>query len=462
MAWTIEEDQRVLNFRDDDGLSFTRIGQMLGKSRHAVRHRYNKLKAEEEDNDPAHRHRVEFSESGNYAEAISVGRITTLDQLLEACAADLSIWKVHDWGAKKWEVGAKSKEGYMRWGDGKIVDGSLDYKGIVVQDLWSVWAKFTRRKLQPLLPVITPITCNYTPPPTPKPSPCEYKRSMVICDLQSGFRRRLQDAKLIPFHDRRVLDLALQVCRDEQPEYIIFAGDTADLADWSDRWVKEPSFYFTTQPMILEIHWWLRQFREACPNSQIVLCQGNHEDRVPKMMLTHLVSSYGLRAADEIELPPQLSLPRLWALHELGIEWSGGYPDEEYWLTPWLRVRHGHRVSATPGATARIMLEYGVSTIFAHCHRKEWASRTLTTSDGPNIIHAWSPGCACHIDGRVPGHKKGDNWQQGLGEVMFTDDGLMSTMDASITEGSMIWNGRIYHARDRLPDLRRDIPDWNW
>ena len=409
-----------------------------------------------------HRAGSSFEEHGNYAEAtVTDERITTLDELLARCAVDLETWAVRDWGVKKWEVGAKIKEGHLEWTAGAL-DGHLTYKGLGVQDLWSVWAKFIRRAPVQILPAVQPamVAVSWAAPADKEREGAE--RAFVICDCQFGFRKRVRDAKLVPFHDRRVLDVALQICEDEQPDLILFLGDTADLADWSGKFIKEPSFYFTTQPMVLEVPWWLAQFRERCQDARIVVSQGNHEARMPNALLTHLAAAYGLRAADELELPPQMSLPRLWALHQLGVEWAGGYPDDEVWLSPWLRAKHGNKASAQPGGTARAQLVAGVSTIFAHAHRKESASAIVMAQGGPRTIHAYSPGCACHRDGRVPGHKRDDNWQQGLGLVAFTEDGMFAAQDTEVVEGRALWGGRVYEARERLGDLQRDLPGWNW
>ena len=412
---------------------------------------------------PSERHKVSFEEQGNYAEARSTSdRVQTLEELLAACDADLTVWKVADWGVKKWEVGAKIKEGHLEWDQGKL-DGYLHYQGLGVQDLWSVWAKFVRIDpvgLQPVIqPVVCPVTYSCAEPPTDGS-----RRAFIIADVHAGYRKRIQDAKLVPFHDRRVLDIALQICASEQPGQLLFLGDTADCADWPSPWIKEPSFYFTTQPMILEVHWWLRQFRELCPETEIWIHQGNHDLRIDRALLTHLVAAYGLRAADELDLPPQMSLPRLWALHELGIKWAGDYPDDDVWLTDTLRAKHGNKVSQTGGGTAWALIKESlVSTLFGHCHRKESASKVVRTAQGMRTIYAFTPGCTCHRDGRVPGHKKGQNWQQGLGEVEYgLEGGGLFTSDTEVVDGVAIWKGKVYEGRDRVADLKRDLPEWNW
>jgi hypothetical protein len=90
-------------------------------------------------------------------------------------------------------------------------------------------------------------------------------------------------------------------------------------------------------------------------------------------------------------------------------------------------------------------------------------SLTWETHNGKIVTFAYCPGCACHIDGRVPGSKPGDNWNQGfsLGEY-DANGGLASVQLIPVENGRAIWDGQLFAASDTLSDLRRDLPDWNW
>jgi hypothetical protein len=46
-----------------------------------------------------------------------------------------------------------------------------------------------------------------------------------------------------------------------------------------------------------------------------------------------------------------------------------------------------------------------VTEIVGHIHRVEWMSRTLHHRNRIRTITAFSPGCTCRIDGRVPGSR---------------------------------------------------------
>lgn len=414
---------------------------------------------------PEGRHKVVFEEEGNSAEARSESeRIRTLDGLLKAAEVDLEVWEVRDWGVKKWEVGAKLKEGYLTWLEGRIEDGHLDYKGLGVQDLWSVWAKLVRREPVAVLPVVRPVLCEvtYRAPEEGAGKREGVRRSLVFADPQFGFSREFPQGVLDPFHDRAALDVVLQIAGALQPERIDILGDFFDFVMWTDRFLRSPRFEYTTQPAIMEGHWWLRQLREACPGAVMKLHEGNHDKRMKNSIMTHLRAAYGIRAADEFDMPPALSPERLLALDALGVEWVGGYPDDEDWLTDELRLMHGDVARNAPGATARAVVEGSdVSTIFGHIHRKERVSRTVFVRGRPRTTTAYCPGCVCRIDGAVPGKSKRQNWQQGLAVVTFAEEGF-SIDDVEIREGRALWDGRVLVARERVEDLRRDVVGWSW
>lgn len=409
------------------------------------------------------REQVSWSEHGNYAEAKAQvgGEICSLEAFLEIVQPDLDTWRVLDWGVKRWEVGAKIKTGDLEFDDGRI-SGELHYRGLGKEGLWSVWAKFIRRKPIPIHPVVQPIQCDMVYPPPPKLAQGPgINTGLLIPDVQMGFERDLRTGVLRPFHDRRALDLSVQLAEALQPEVIVIMGDFQDLTMFTDKYVRSPEFFFTTQPSILEGHYYLRRLRQACPTARIYLLLGNHGARMEKMLSVHLVEACNLRAADELQLPPALSVPKLLALHELQVEWIGEYPDGEVWMGP-LRVTHGERVSQIPGGSARAVVnDCDEHTAFGHVHRIELVSKRVRVRRGWRTVRAFSPGCLCHIDGRVPGSDAGDNWQQGLGVVEFTESAY-TLHPVEITEGELIYDGILWRGKDYSPCLSEIWPEWNW
>lgn len=400
-----------------------------------------------------------WSEEGNYAEAQA--RVRTLEELLEIVKPDLDAWQLTDWGVKRWEMGAKIKEGHLEWSHGGIKTGHLDYKGLGIQDLWSVWAKFVRKRPIPIKPVIQPVSCMARFPVPAGPQSSGVCQGLLIPDTHIGFTRSLRTGTLTPFHDRRALSLSVQLVHYLQPQVVVLLGDIVDLTTLTDKFIRVPEMLLTLQPAVLEAHHYLHALRTAGPDAEIYYLQGNHEERMDKMLAVHLADAYGLRAADELAFPPALSVPKLLALHALAIRWIGDYPSGEVWLGP-LRCTHGDRASAIPGGTARAVADDGDQHgAFGHVHRIEQVSKRVLSRHGWRTVRTFSPGCLCHVDGRVPGASARDNWQQGLAVVNYTEWAYTATL-IEIMEGAAIYDGKIWRGSDSCDSLRSQYPGWPW
>ena len=455
------------------------IGKLVGRSRHTVRVWYYNHGREvipgpcpicyergfvSTEGQPD----ISFEIDGNYAVAESSdGRIRTLPDLLAACQVDLSEWKVRDrggWEAKAWEGYAADEQKHLVFDEGRI-SGTVDRDGIITETLWSVRAVFVRRKPIPIQPVVGPVQC-----PVTYEAPGRETRTLVegmaglLADPHYGYSWRPPRWRLKPFHDRAVLDLFLQVMADAQPQVIELLGDWFDLAAFQDKFIRRPEYYHTTQPAILEAHRWLRHLRETCPDSDIRLHMGNHDERIETAMIEHLREACELRAADDMELPPAMSVPRLLALHELGIEWVPGYPNDVTWLGQAMQCQHGSVARAKELSTTAELLKQGESCHQAagHIHRDEMISMLLESPVGERrTITGYCPGCACHVDGRVPSFRGKIKWRQGFGLALWHGQHV-SIEHMPVWDKKTVWRGKVYEARDTVPGLREDLPDWPW
>lgn len=362
-------------------------------------------------------------------------RIKTLDDLIEVCGIDLSVWSVDHWVANKWEFGVANR--IKR-------DGSA-----TIHPLYQVKAWLHRKEPLAIKPVIKPIEVSVKIP-KPTPSKQKIKRSLQIADIQGGFRKNVHTGELIPFHDRRALDVALQIAQSQHFDDITFMGDELDLSEWTTRWQIEPEFYHTTQAILIEMHWWLAQFRQAAPNAVIDMLSGNH-DRFKDAIVQHLRSAYDLRPADELDRDAILTMPRMLALDKLHIGYIDGYKNgtAKKWLTDNLYLTHSDIARNTPGATAGATVAKNyASSIIAHIHRRELATKTVKLRDERIETSAFCPGCVCHIDGRVPGSKEDSQWQQGI-SVTETNGNNFNIIPIAINDGVAIYNGQVFTARSR-------------
>jgi metallophosphoesterase superfamily enzyme len=408
------------------GMRYTSDGQAI------------KLMNEMEDGE-----KLEKTEDGNATEYISVsvkGQIKSVDDLIKACKIDLNKYVITDSEHRKWDVSLKVRQ-----------EDGTDQVMIVPQ--FYVRLKTFPRHPEPIMPMISPIQITMEPAQRATEPRKSLKRAMIVPDVHIGFRRRLHTQELTPFHDRRVLDLVMQILEGGWFDDVIFIGDCLDFSEFSTKFTAEPEFYYTTQPALIEWAWWLASFRQIAPGAKLIQFEGNHDKRLESMTVAYMRAAYGLRPVDELEMPPSLSTERLLALHELKVDYIKGYPDNVRWINKNVMVRHGDVVRAGAGDSAKAVINKTTyTTIFGHIHRREYVSRRIKSRDGDIIQHAICPGCACQIDGRVPGSTSEQQWQQGLAVVEYTD-AIENIIPISVDEGVAIYDGKIYKARTRDKEI---------
>lgn len=360
-------------------------------------------------------------------------RIKTLDQLLEACEVDLKVWTVDNYIVNKWEVGAKNAD-----------------KEIIVTPLFQVKAHLTKLVPDPIHPVIHPVIIQLAEldKPTPRTG---LQCTVSLPDPQFGFLRNQRTGRLTPIHDPAALDVALQIVEELKPDRVVWMGDLLDLSGWNDKYLREAEFYFTTQPALNAGSGWVRRFDQHTAES--IVMDGNHESRLKKALLIHLLAAYDLRTADNLDAPI-LGIDNLLGLTRMGVKYCGGYPDNEVWINDTTKIVHGNVARGGQGATSRAVVNAAnETTIFGHIHRIERATKTIRARRGYRTISTLSPGCLCHIDGRVPGASHNDQWQQGIA-ITWHDNKISSTEIVEIQSGQAIYGGKFYKARKGSEDHR--------
>lgn len=385
--------------------------------------------------------KVEQERDGNTLEVTSKSnRIRTLEELLEVCDVDLDVWNVDRYVINKWEVGAKDDDG-----------------NIVVEPLFQVKAWLIPKVAEPIEFAVQPVTIKFGRR-TNRPRTRKDNFLVAVClfDAHVGFERDIHTGKLTPFHDRLALDIGLQICEYLEPDLVFYGGDWGDFPDWSDKFVRSPEMYWTTQPTIYEMAWWLGQYTQVCDDStKHIYIEGNHEVRLTRAFMTHAASAWKLSPANSNALVIY-SMPNLLGLDELGIEYLGGYPKNEYWITDNVMVCHGDVVSGVPGNTSGRLVKSGVaSVVFGHIHRAEYVTRQIRTGAGDAEIQAMCPGCLCRTDGIVPGSKPG-TWTQGVGLIYLYDNGAVEMQRVPIVNGTATLSGHVFTGDEKIDQLVQD------
>ena len=340
------------------------------------------------------------------------------------------------------EKGSVSKARFSQYQMGyKDADGEAQ-----VQDLKA--ARFeVEFETEPQWPLVSRVESVRLPKKEREPRTGS-KRAVILSDIQ------------IPFQDEKALEVALKILRDAKPDKVILLGDLLDLAPYS-RFVQEPEWASNIQEAINRAHQLLATLRTMCPAAEIVVLEGNHDQRLPRDMKTNAVKSLRLKRADQLDKWPVMSVPYLTAMDTLDVEYLAGYPANRYWINDNLQVRHGQRMTSA-GSTAKLVSDdERASTIFGHVHRMESHMKTVQTHSGGKTSGAYSIGCLCKIDGSVPSTKSGfdldgnpitnyENWQCGFGVVDYEDgDSAFHVQPIYINnfrDYQAMYNGKIYEA----------------
>ena len=289
-------------------------------------------------------------------------------------------------------------------------------------------------------------------------APSGFKTCVIPPDIQIGYFRN-QEGQLEPTHDEAAISILLSLIKEMQPELVVMVGDNLDLPEMG-KYLTYPAYAQTTQAAIDRATMLCAQLRAAAPYARIIWLAGNHEERMPKYILTNAGAAYGLRKGNTPESWPVLSVPYLCRMEEYGVEYFPGYPAADFWVNKKLRIIHGDRVKSS-GSTAHVYLNAEkTSVIYGHIHRIECAYKTREDYDGPRTIMAASPGCLARIDGAIPSTKGGvdldgrplvrhENWQQGIGIVQYEDDGehKFSYECMTIYNGWSMFRGKEYRAQ---------------
>ena len=365
-----------------------------------------------------------------YIEDKSGDKAPTVESLMKKFNIDGEIWKVTHFKVNQWDVSAKQEVGDE-----------------------IVWNTHTNYQVSASLVRGRPVKCDFPPIKGAVVKDLQFdviipnrelKIDIILPDAQVGYKRNLDTGELEPLHDLDAIAVATAIIKDVSPNRIIMLGDMLDLPDWSTHYVRSPEFYFTTQPSIDWLASWIGDLREHC--DEMVYIEGNHEKRMRDSIVQNTIQAYGIKPANEPDVPPIMSIPYILGLHKMGVEYVGNYPHGEFYVNNNLVCIHGNKVGAKSGQSVMKILDSPrVSMIQGHVHRLEMAHKTVWTRGKPKIYQAVSCGTLARLDGIVPGGGTRYNWQQGIGIVEY-DDERFQVDTIGIYDGKAIYGGESYEA----------------
>jgi hypothetical protein len=339
-----------------------------------------------------------------------------LDRLLRDHEMDPEEWEVDSFTANEWPTTMSDDSGQ---GD------------VIYVNNYQAKARLSKKRREPKYERVQPVSVEAPDPPQVDPigrrRPEGWRTALIVMDRQTGHRRDEQSWTYETIHDREAVDLAVQVAALAQPEVVVDVGDVLDFASVSS-YVGTPDLHRSLQPAICEAAYDNARLASAAQPEEFHILEGNHDERLGEKLLEDAREVYQLREA-EAQMnggPPAMSVPALLNLSDAGIEWHGGYPDNELLLNDGLAVEHGNTAKSDSGGTVRYLLKYETSDysrIFGHIHRHELAWTTEWKGQERRELCAATGGCLCSVDGGVPGVKDRQNWQQGLILAHYDPDG---------------------------------------
>ena len=263
---------------------------------------------------PLRNNSITFTEDDNYATLegnFEENKAPTLEKLLDKFDIDTEVWEVTNFKVNQWDVSAKEEI------DGKIV-----------------WNTHTNYQAKASLIRKTPVKFEF---PTVQganvgklakhiASPVKSRGNLdvVVPDSQVGFKRDLQTGEMDPLHDLKAFDIVTEAIKDLKPNRVILLGDMLDLPDWSTHFMHSPEFSFTTQASLDWMASWLAEVRPYC--NELIYIEGNHEKRMTDYIIKNTMHAYGIRPANQPDVPPVVSIPYLLGLPDMDIQYVGNYP----------------------------------------------------------------------------------------------------------------------------------------
>lgn len=363
--------------------------------------------------------------------------VTNPESMCSAAGVDLKAWRIVRSKVNRWTTTLKGPDGEPR---------------IVVN--WQV--KVDLEPLASELLTVPPLMLCPAPKRVPSADTGRPEVAVFPGDMQIGFART-RDGRLTATHDPDAIDVFLQVCERLQPDHIVLGGDNLDLPELSTKYPRPPGMWDTTQAALVAMAYYLGRMRTACPNARIHWLDGNHEERLTRLVRERAPILETLADVDTDE--PALDLGRLMHFDRAGVEYVGGYPSGILYLFDdlmcWI---HGTQIGGKGGQTVTKLLATAThaSVQQGHVHRLEYGYKTIHTASGPVVIGAGSSGCLCDVEGKTPGVSARPDWQQGvLVNTYYPDRKYIATEPVLIRRGFAVFRGEPLTAGHDAEAMRR-------
>lgn len=385
--------------------------------------------------------------------------IDNVDDLLDYAGVDQEKWEATDSDIGHHEVPMKLRE---------IVDYKENGDPIYIEKphketAFSFDVELEAKELEPvefapLAPVEVNVTQQYkaSTPQNKSSEQSGFRTALFVPDPQIGFRRDQDTGEYAPTHDRRALDVILQIAAYLEPDDIVVLGDWLDMTNWTKKYTQSQEFRETTNPALQEGQWWLKQLAMQHPDASLDYLLGNHEARVRDSLLNHYGQAYQVKPGGRLDAAPLMSVNSMLELQEMGYDVTDPYPHGEIWLNDFLKAIHGE--SAAKTVNRKLIDKHNVTTVQGHNHRLGMKSSTMQFRGDQQPIHGVTAGCLCRTDpGIVPAVSNRMDWQQGVVHARYDPDGHDHNVNVNrIHRGRCYFEGEVFEAQPQLENIQED------
>lgn len=362
--------------------------------------------------------------SATFTEAtLDPNEVPTDKQLLKRANLDPELWEVATRRTSVWE--AQGLEGEVK----------------TLRSLKVSYSKRKDKEIEALLPAFGGRPITVRPPTRRKATARDTELVMIMSDFHA------------PYHDERLLDVACEVLRENQPQRLIINGDLVDFPT-AGRHRKTTNKCRASANECIQVGGdILAKLRSSVSEDCVVsLIPGNHDGWLSNFLIDQAGPAYELCVSGS-DLPVW-SLRNLLQLDALNIEMVG---EEDQWqaasikLSDYLVVKHGHSVRQGSAASVLAnMKNSGHAAITGHTHRMGVASKTVWGADGSHKVIQGAEIGGMYKMPETPqswptytAHSSLD-WQPGFCSVELEKDGHYSIDLASWQNGVLMYRGNRY------------------
>lgn len=225
-----------------------------------------------------------------------------------------------------------------------------------------------------------------------------------------------------PMHDRATIEAAVREARSRSAVGVLFNGDMMDMWGVTPffREPSEESFHDELECGRQAFRW----FRSQLPRARFCFREGNHEFRLRRYIVERAGALYSL---------PELRLPNLLGLDQIGCEWV---QDKRKVMLGKLITLHGHEFRQVIGNAvnpAALACRRATATVLVNHHHRtsEHHVRTLEEKQ----IAAWSVGCACYLS---PDYEPYGQSNHGFALVDVSPDGWFHVENKRVIDGRVV------------------------